>query len=74
MNKIRAAANSGDKNAIRIMGIVNGAGDDTGRILQAAAEIKNWRGQKVTSQLYERVGSLAGNNPVAPNKTVQAID
>lgn len=74
VNKIRAAANSGDKNAIRIMSIVNGAGDDTGRILQAAAEIKNWRGQKVTSQLYERVGSLAGNNPVAPNKTVQAIN
>lgn len=74
VGKIRTAANSGDKNAMRIMGIVNGAGDDTGRILQAAAEIKNWRGQKVTSQLYERVGSLAGNNPVAPSKTVQAID
>ncbi len=32
--KIQAAASAGDKNAIRIMGIVNGAGDDTGKVLQ----------------------------------------
>ena len=74
IGKIQAAASSGDKNAIRIMDIVNGAGDDTGKVLQAAAEIKNWRGQKLSSQMYSRVGSLAGNNPVAPNKTIQIID
>ncbi|MFX9324875.1 hypothetical protein ABTP01_16475 [Acinetobacter baumannii] len=72
--KIQAAANAGDKNAIRILGVVNGAGDDTGKILQAAAEIKNWRGQRVASQMYEQVGRLAGSGTVAPNKTVQAID
>lgn len=72
--KIQAAASAGDKNAIRIMGIVNGAGDDTGKILQAAAEVKNWRGQRVASQMYEQVGRLAGSGTVAPNKTVQAID
>lgn len=74
IDKIQAAASAGDKNAIRIMGIVNGAGDDTGRILQAAAEVKNWRGQRVASQMYEQVGRLAGSGTVAPNKTVQAID
>lgn len=74
INKIQAAASAGDKNAIRIMGIVNGAGDDTGKILQAAAEVKNWRGQRVASQMYEQVGRLAGSGTVAPNKTVQAID
>ena len=74
INKIQAAASAGDKNAIRIMGVVNGAGDDTGKILQAAAEVKNWRGQRVASQMYEQVGRLAGSGTVAPNKTVQAID
>ncbi|WP_296280557.1 hypothetical protein [uncultured Acinetobacter sp.] len=74
IDKIQSAASAGDKNAIRIMGIVNGAGDDTGKILQAAAEVKNWRGQRVASQMYEQVGRLAGSGTVAPNKTVQAID
>lgn len=72
--QIQRAANAGDKNAIRILGVVNDAGDDTGKILQAAAEIKNWRGQRVASQMYEQVGRLAGSGTVAPNKTVQAID
>lgn len=72
--KIQAAANAGDKNAIRILGVVNGAGDDTGKILQAAAEIKNWRGQRISSQMYDRVQKLAGDGAIAPNKTVQAID
>lgn len=72
--KIQAAASAGDRNAIRILGIVNDAGDDTGKILQAAAEIKNWRGQRVASQMYDRVQNLAGDGAIAPNKTVQAID
>ena len=72
--QIQRAANAGDKNAIRILSVVNDAGDDTGKILQAAAEIKNWRGQRVASQMYEQVGRLAGSGTVAPNKTVQAID
>lgn len=74
INKIQAAASAGDKNANRIMSIVNGAGDDTGKILQAAAEIKKWRGQRVSSQMYNRVQSLAGDGAIAPNKTVQTID
>ncbi len=72
--QIQRAANAGDKNAIRILSVVNDAGDDTGKILQAAAEIKNWRGQRVASQMYDRVQNLAGDGAIAPNKTVQAID
>lgn len=74
LDKIYAAANKGDKNAMRIRSIVDGAGDDAGKILQAAAEIKNWRGQKVVSQIYDRVGQLAGKDKVPPTKTIQAID
>src|SRR5690606_25094183 len=72
--KIQAAANAGDVNAARIMKVVNDAGDDTGKVLQAAAEIKNWRGQRVASQMYDRVQSIAGNGAIAPNKTIQTID
>jgi hypothetical protein len=72
--KIQAAANAGDVNAARIMKVVNDAGDDTGKILQAAAEIKNWRGKRVASQMYDRVQNLAGDGAIAPNKTVQKID
>lgn len=72
--QIQRAANAGDKNATRILSVVNDAGDDTGKILQAAAEIKNWRGQRVASQMYDRVQNLAGDGAIAPNKTVQAID
>lgn len=74
LDKIQAAAASGDKNAMRIMKIVNEAGEDSGKVLQAAAEIKNWRGKRVASQMYDRVQNLAGDGAIAPNKTVQAID
>ncbi|WP_180122919.1 hypothetical protein [Acinetobacter sp. YH12086] len=74
LDKIQAAAASGDKNAMRIMKIVNETGEDSGKVLQAAAEIKNWRGQRVASQMYDRVQNLAGDSAIAPNKTVQAID
>lgn len=74
LNKIQSAALSGDKNAIRIMDVVNKAGDDSGKILQAAAEIKNWRGQQLASQMYDRVAQLAGNSKVEATKTMQAID
>lgn len=74
LNKIQAAASNGDKNAIRILGVVNAAGDDAGKILQASAEIKNWRGQQVASQMFDRVNQIAGQNKVTPNQTIQAID
>lgn len=74
LDKIQKAATSGDKNASRILNIVNNAGDDSGKIMQAAAEIKNWRGSQLASQMYDRVGQLAGDSKVDPSKTISAID
>lgn len=74
LDKIQDAAKNGNKNAIRIMSIVNSTGDDTGRVLQAAAEIKNWRGQRIASQMYDQASHLAGDAPVSPSKTIQTID
>lgn len=71
---IQKAADAGDKNAARIMSIVNEAGDNTNKVLQASAEIKNWRDQRISSKMYERVQKMAGDGAIAPNKTVQAID
>ena len=74
LSNIKKSASNGDKNAIRIMKVVNEAGEDSGKILQAAAEIKNWRGQRMASSLYDRVGKIAGLSPVLPGKTIQTID
>lgn len=74
LDKITTAAASGDKNASRILGVVNNTGDDAGKILQASAEIKHWRGQQIASELYDRVGRVAGDSPIAPTKTIQTID
>lgn len=73
LNKIQSLAASGDKNAQRIVGIINNA-DDTGTVLQAAAEVKNWRASQITSKMYNKVEALAGNSPVPTNNTIQAID
>lgn len=74
LDKIRAAASAGNPNAIRIMKVVNGAGDDTGKILQAAAEIKNWRGERVASQMYDRVSRMAGDAKSPATNMLKAID
>ncbi|MCH7295476.1 hypothetical protein [Acinetobacter higginsii] len=74
LNKIQSAASTGDPNAIRIMKTVNSAGDDSGGILQAAAEIKNWRGSQLASQMYDRVSNIAGNSKISANKTMQTIN
>jgi hypothetical protein len=73
LNNIQNAAASGDKNAQRIVGIINSA-DDTGKVLQAAAEVKSWRASNIASQMYNRVEALAGNSRVPTSNTVQAID
>ncbi|WP_336165225.1 hypothetical protein [Acinetobacter ursingii] len=73
LNNIQNAAALGDKNAQRIVGIINNA-DDTGKVLQAAAEVKNWRASNIASQMYNKVESLAGNTRVPTSNTVQAID
>ncbi|WP_151805367.1 hypothetical protein [Acinetobacter junii] len=74
LDKIRAAASAGNPNAIRIMKVVNEAGNDTGKILQAAAEIKSWRGQRVASQMYDRVSQMAGDTKSPATNMLKAID
>ncbi|WP_109441884.1 hypothetical protein [Acinetobacter haemolyticus] len=74
LGKIQNAASNGDKNAIRIMNLVSKTGDDSGKILQAAAEIKHWRGQQVASELFGRVAKSAGNGKVPASNTMKAIE
>lgn len=73
---IQRAAQKGDRNASRVLGIVNNAGDDTGRILQASAEVKGWRQSAIATKLYNRVDDeiiKAGNGTVPTNRTQAAL-
>ncbi len=72
--KIQNEANQGNKNAIRIMDIVKGADGKLGKTLQASMEIQNWRGQKLASTMFDRVGKQAGNAPIPANQMLKAID
>lgn len=73
---MQRAAQQGDRNASRVLGIVNDAGDDTGRILQASAEVKGWRQSAIATKLYNRVDDeviKAGNGTVPTNRTQAAL-
>ncbi|MFW2078813.1 hypothetical protein ACG94X_14050 [Acinetobacter sp. ULE_I010] len=74
LGKIQTAASNGDKNAQRILEIVNKTDGDSGKIMQAAAEIKNWRGHKLASNMFNRVEQQAGNAPVPATQMLKAID
>ena len=74
--KIEMAAQAGDKNARRILGIVNDAGDDSGKLLQASLEIQGWRKSSIASKLYDRVQKeviKSGDDIVSPTRTRAAI-
>ena len=74
---IRQAAAAGDRNAARVLNIVETAGDDTGRVLQASAEVRAFREGKIASRLYDKVDeavSASGNDLVAPTKTEAVIN
>lgn len=73
---IQRAAQQSDRNASRVLGIVNDAGDDTGRILQASAEVKGWRQSAIATKLYNRVDDeviKAGNGTIPINRTQAAL-
>lgn len=75
--QIRAAAAAGDRNAARVLNIVETAGDDVGRTLQASAEVRAFNESKIASRLYDKVDeavSASGNNIVTPTKSVAALD
>lgn len=74
--QIEKAAQSGDKNARRVLGIVNDAGDDSGKLLQASLEVQGWRKSAIATKLYNRVEQevvKSGNDIVSPTKTRAAI-
>lgn len=74
--KIEQAAQAGNRNAARVLGIVNDA-DDAGKILQASLEVKAFRQSQIASAKYDRVEEAvqaSGNDIVAPTKTVSALD
>lgn len=73
---IEKAAQSGDRNARRVLGIINESGDDAGKILQASLEVNAWRQSAIATRLYNRVDDevvKAGNNIVLPTKTNTAL-
>ena len=75
--QIRAAAAAGDRNAARVLNIVETAGDDVGRTLQASAEVRAFNESKIASRLYDKVDeavSASGNDIVTPTKSVAALD
>ena len=41
--KIEKAANAGDRNAKRVLGVINNAGDDSNKVIQASLEVTKWR-------------------------------
>lgn len=73
---MQRAAQQGDRNASRVLGIINDAGNDTGKILQASAEVKGWRQSAIATKLYNRVDDeviKAGNGTVPTNRTQAAL-
>ena len=74
--KIEKAAQAGNKDARRILGIVNAAEGDSGKLLQASLEVQGWRKSSIATKLYNRVEQeviKSGNDIVAPTKTRAAI-
>src|SRR5699024_4354188 len=70
--KIKEAADLGDRNAARVLKIVDSAGDDTGRVLQASAEVRAFHDSKIATGLYNKVDDAvraSGDDIVTPSNT-----
>lgn len=73
---IKAQANAGNRNAARVLNIVETAGDDTGRVLQASAEVRAFRESNIASKLYDKVDDLvkqSGDDAVSPTNTTAKL-
>lgn len=75
IDKIEKAAASGDRNAARIVGIINNAGNDSSKVLQAGAEVRLWRESNIAKQLYDEAGQFAKHQGgvVNPTNTQNAL-
>lgn len=74
--KIEKAANSGDRNAKRVLGVINNAGDDSDKIIQASLEVTKWRKKQIAKNLYGKVAKEVentGNDIVDVSNTRAAL-
>ena len=77
INKIEKAANTGDKNAKRILGVINNAGDDSNKVVQASLEVTKWRKKQIAKKLYGNVSKeveKTGNDIVDVSNTKSVLN
>ena len=75
LDTIRAKAASGDRNANRVMGIVNNA-DTPDKVIQASLEVRKFREESIASKLYDKAGKEIDKLPnkvVAPTKSTSLL-
>ena len=74
--KIEKAANAGDRNAKRVLGVINNAGDDSNKVIQASLEVTKWRKKQIAKNLYGNVAKeveKTGNDIVDVSNTKSAL-
>lgn len=74
--KIEKAANAGDRNAKRVLGVINNAGDDSNKVIQASLEVTKWRKKQIAKNLYGKVAKEVentGNDIVDVSNTRAAL-
>lgn len=74
--KIEKAANAGDPNAKRVLGVINNAGDDSDKVIQASLEVTKWRKKQIAKNLYGKVAKeveKTGNDIVDVSNTRAAL-
>lgn len=74
--KIEKAANAGDPNAKRVLGVINNAGDDSDKVIQASLEVTKWRKKQIAKNLYGNVAKeveKTGNDIVDVSNTRAAL-
>ena len=75
LDTIRAKAASGDRNANRVMDIVNNA-DTPDKVIQASLEVRKFREKAISDRLYDRAQSEVAKLPnkvVAPTKSTALL-
>jgi hypothetical protein len=75
LDRLKAAANAGDKSAKNTLDQIKNAGDDWTKIMQASGNLKLWRAREAADKLYARVEDIAnplGDVPLA--KTLSTLD
>lgn len=75
LQKLKDAANAGDKSAKATLDQIENAGDDWTKIMQASGNMKLWRSRQAADELYSRVETIANTRGEVPlAKTTAALD